>query len=92
MTNAITEAGSIDKVVEVINASKSGHSSEYFGGSDTRDAEEMAGQYAWEAAEESGYTDNASIEAQLDFLVEMGAEFDFGTALENAISRGHSMD
>ncbi|WP_299195724.1 hypothetical protein [uncultured Amphritea sp.] len=87
MTNAITEAASIEQVVEIINASKAGDVSEYFGGSDTREAEEMAGQYAWEAAEESGYTDDGSIEAQLDFLVEVGAEFDFSAALENAISR-----
>lgn len=87
MTNAITEASSIEAVVEIINASNKGESSGYFGGTDTRDAEVMAGQYAWEAAEKSGYTDDASIEAQLDFLVEAGAEFDFGAALENAISR-----
>jgi len=87
MTNAITEAHSIEQVVEIINASKAGHSSEYFGGTDTRAAEEMAGQYAWEAAEESGYTDNESIEAHLDILAEAGAEFDFGIALDNAISR-----
>lgn len=87
MTNAITEAGSIEEVAEIINAANKGESSGYFGGTDTREAEEMAGQYAWEAAEESGYTDNASIEAQLDFLVEAGAEFDFSKALESAINR-----
>lgn len=87
MTNAITEAKSIEQVVEIINESKAGHASEYFGGSDTRDAEVMAGQYAWEAAEEAGYTDDASIEAHLEFLADAGAEFDFRAALENAISR-----
>jgi hypothetical protein len=87
MTNAITEAASIEEVVEIINASADGHATEYFGGSDTRDAEEMAGQYAWEAAEESGYIDDASIEGQLDILSEAGAKFDFSKALENAISR-----
>lgn len=87
MTNAITEAGSIDEVVEIINASNKGKSSAYIGGTDTRDAEAMAGQYAWEAAKESGYIDDTSIEAQLDFLVEAGAEFDFAIALENAINR-----
>lgn len=87
MANAITEAHSIEQVVKVINESKAGHASEYFGGSDTRDAELMAGQYAWEAADESGYTDDGSIEAHLDILVEAGAEFDFSAALENAISR-----
>ena len=88
MINAITEARSIDKVVEIINASNNGESSVYFGGTDTRSAEVMAGQYAWEAAEESGYTDDTSIEAHLDILVEAGAKFDFAAALENAINRG----
>jgi len=87
MTNAITEAQSIEQVVEIINTSKAGHASEYFGGSDTREAEIMAGQYAWEAAEDAGYTDDVSIEAQLEILTDAGAEFDFSTALENAISR-----
>lgn len=84
MTNSITEAQSIEQVVEIINSDEA---SEYFGGSDTREAEIMAGQYAWKAAEENGYTDNASIEAHLDILVEAGAKFDFSAALENAISR-----
>lgn len=74
MSNAITEANSIGQVVDIINASEA-------------EAEVMAGRYAWEAADESGYTDDCSIEAQLDFLVDAGAEFDFGAALENAISR-----
>lgn len=87
MSNAITEASNINEVVEIINASSNGESSGYFGGTDTRDAEAMAGQYAWEAAKESGYTDDTSIAAQLDFLVEAGAEFDSTSALENAISR-----
>lgn len=87
MTNAIAEASNIEEVVEIINASNKGESSDYFGGTDTRDAEVMAGQYAWEAAEESGYTDDASIEAQLDILAAAGAEFDFSAALESAINR-----
>lgn len=87
MTNAITEAKSIQQVVEIINLSKAGHASEYFGGSDARDSEVMAGQYAYEAAVDSGYTDKESIEAQLCFLAESGADFDFGVALEHAINR-----
>ncbi len=87
MNNAITEANSIEEVVKIINKSKEGHASEYFGGSDMREAEEMAGQYAWEAAEESGYTDDESIEAHLEILIEAGANFDFKIALKNAVSR-----
>lgn len=87
MTNAITEARSIEQVVEIINSAKEGESSAYFGGTDTRDAETMAGQYAWDAAKESGYTDAQSIVAQLDILVEAGAKFDFAAAVESAVSR-----
>jgi len=92
MTNAITEAHSIEQVVSVINESNSGNSSEYFGGSDTRDAEVMAGQYAWEAAEEEGNPSDASIEAHLYFLAEAGAEFDFYEAFKNAISRKNDLE
>lgn len=87
MTNAITEARSIEQVVGIINAAKEGNSSEYFGGTDTRDAESMAGQYAWDAACESGYIEEQSIEAQLDILVEAGAQFDFAVALKFALTR-----
>lgn len=87
MINAITEAGSLEQVVEIINKSKLGHSTEYYGGSDSRDAEEMAGQYAWEAAKECDCTSDDNIEAQLDYLREAGANFDFNGALKNAINR-----
>ncbi|WP_284211132.1 hypothetical protein [Proteus mirabilis] len=87
MSNAISQAASLEQVVEIINESYNGNSASYFGGSDTRDAEVMAGQYAWEAASESGYTSDESIEAHLDILVEHGAKFDFNLALENALTR-----
>lgn len=86
MTNAISEAQSLEQVVEIINASKKGESSEYYSGSDTRDAEDMAAQYAWEASDELGYTDDESIETQLYYLVEAGADFEFSDALEKAIA------
>ena len=79
MSNAITESKSLDEVVENINQS--------IRSNDAREAEEMAGQYAWEAAEESGYIDDSSVEAHLDYLIESGAKFDFEAALKNAISR-----
>lgn len=87
MTNAITEAYSMEKVVEVINTSKNGESPSYFGGADTREAEVMAGQYAWEAAKDSGFTDDASIEAHLTFLADAGADFNFSSALDDAFNR-----
>lgn len=87
MSNAITEAQSFDQVVDIMNESNQGNSSSYYGGSDTRSVEDMAGQYAWEAAEESGYIDVENISAHLNFLAEAGVEFDFNVALQNAFSR-----
>lgn len=85
--NAITEAQSIGQVVEIINAAGSESAAAYFGGTDSRPAEAMAGQWAFEAAGEAGYTDNSDIEAQLDILAEAGADFDFSQALADAIGR-----
>lgn len=84
--NAITEAKSIDEVVEIINDSAAGKSAEYFGGSDTRSAEQMAGQWAFDAAEEAGYTEDQDIDAQLDFLSGAGANFDHAAALREAVA------
>lgn len=85
--NAITEAQSIEQVVEIINAAGNESATEYFGGSDTRSAEAMAGQWAFEAADEAGYTENSDIEAQLNILSDAGADFDFSQALADAIGR-----
>ena len=90
MSNSISQAHSLEQVVEIINNSHEGYASAYFGGTDTRDAQAMAGQYAWEAASASGYTSDETIEAYLDILVEHGAKFDFKLALENAIARKKS--
>ena len=87
MSNVIVEALSIDEIVCIINSNSDENVSTYFGGTDTRAAEEMAGQYAWESAKESGYTDDSSIEGQLDCLIEAGAQFDYGVAFKNAIDR-----
>ncbi|MEL0637629.1 hypothetical protein V6259_12750 [Marinomonas sp. TI.3.20] len=83
MTNAISQAHSLDQVVEIIN---SDNPAEYAGGTDLRSSEVMAGQYGWEAALESGYTSDKTIEAQLDILRDAGAEFDFREALDCAIA------
>lgn len=85
--NAISEAKTIDEVVSIINRCKHDQISEYFGGTDTRDAEAMAGQYAYSAALESGFVSDSAIEAHLDLLSEAGAVFEFQTALKNALNR-----
>ncbi|OOF10887.1 hypothetical protein [Salinivibrio sp. PR919] len=86
MTNAISEAKTFDEVIEIINASANGEASPYFGGTDLREPHDMAGQYAFEAAEESGYLDDDSISAHLDLLQESGARFDYQDALKVALS------
>lgn len=49
--------------------------------------EQLAGQYAWDAAQQAGYgTDDETIIAHLDFLSEAGAKFDGGLALMCAIA------
>lgn len=47
-------------------------------------SEHLAASYAFDAAQESGFTDGASVEAHLDFLAESGAEFDHAEALRIA--------
>jgi len=84
--NAIVEAHSIQQAVEVINLAAK-QSVPYFGGTDCRTPDEMAGEYALEAAEETGYTDDASIEAHLELLIAHGARFDVLKAMESAIAR-----
>ncbi|HHR6165210.1 TPA: hypothetical protein ACS8GQ_000004 [Providencia alcalifaciens] len=50
-------------------------------GFDDYTSEYLAAAYALESAKETGYDDNASVEATLDFLVENGALFNFAEAL-----------
>ena len=73
--NALENCHGIDQVVELINCELVTDASE----------EMIAAKYAYDAAEESGYTDDTSIEAHLDYLVEAGAKFDFQDALKMAI-------
>lgn len=89
MTNAISQAHSLEQVVEIINSDEG---AAYFGGTDLRNAEAMAGQYAWEAAEESGYTSDETIEAHLDILRDAGATFEYGDALAQAINLKKQQD
>jgi len=83
MSKAIELACSLEEVVEIINSDEY----PYFGGTDLRDAEEQAGEYAFSAAENTDDLTIESLEGQLDYLAEAGAKFDFNKALENAISR-----
>ncbi|BBU96512.1 MULTISPECIES: hypothetical protein [Providencia] len=53
-------------------------------GFDDYTPEYLAAAYALGSAKETGYDDDASIEATLDFLVENGANFNFHEALKLA--------
>jgi len=44
----------------------------------------MAAQWALDAADEAGYTDDNDIDAQLDILAEAGANFDHASAMATA--------
>lgn len=83
--NAISLANSVEEVVNAINKAHNGESTQYFGGWDTRSAEEMAGEYAWNAADENDHIDDDSLEGQLEFIQDAGAIFDYPRALEWAI-------
>ena len=52
--------------------------------------EYVAARYAAQAALESGYTDDRSIEVHLDLLTEGGAKFDFDMAKKAAIEEVRS--
>ncbi|HAS6410392.1 TPA: hypothetical protein I7256_20825 [Vibrio vulnificus] len=48
---------------------------------------EMAGQYAFDAQTEAGYSiDSTAIEAHLDVLIEAGAEFDYQEAIAHGLA------
>ena len=81
MSNAIQEARSIEQIVSIINDQEG---SEYFGGTDLRTPEAMAGEYAYNAAEEQCNTEDDNIEANLYILADFGAEFDFYGAIEQS--------
>ena len=48
---------------------------------------EMAGQYAFDAQTEAGYSiDSTAIEAHLNILIEAGAEFDYQEAMNHGLA------
>jgi hypothetical protein len=71
--SAIREAKSLDDVVAIIN---SGEPAEYFGGTDLRSPEQMAAEYAADAAENP-----EDAEYHLSVLTAAGARFDERKAL-----------
>ena len=83
MSDALSNAHSLKDVIAIINQPEA---SEYFGGADMRSAEQLAGQYAYDAAVDSGYISDADIEAQLENLYDAGANFNWSEALEEAIN------
>lgn len=77
--NALENCNSIQQVVELINNEPSTDAP----------AELIAAAYAVDAAreqEQDGGFNEAGIEAQLDCLVEAGANFEYPDALENAVA------
>ena len=69
LSHTITNARSIDQVVEAINGSA-------WVGDLTDD--QLAGQYAYEAQRQSGYPiDDEALVVHLDVLASAGAKFDF---------------
>jgi hypothetical protein len=83
---AIENARTITQVVETVNAANRGEAIAYFGGTEFRDGDQLAGHYAYGAAESSGSgMEEADFEAYLEFLNDAGALFDFSKALAEAV-------
>lgn len=76
-SRAIAQAHSLEAVVAIINA---GGIVEGMEGVEFT-AEELAGQYAAEAARDNGFLDGESHAAHLEFLRDAGAVFDHPVAL-----------
>jgi hypothetical protein len=87
MFDPIPLPSSLEEVVQNINASYKDESSTCSVRTDIREPEEIAGEYAWDAAEENGYTEEDDIRAHLEILINAGADFDYFKALENALQR-----
>lgn len=86
MSNAITQSQSIDQVASAINAASGPFGVEYYGGYDMRSPEQMAAEYAYQAAEQAGYgIDADTIDAHLEYLVAAGAIFNRHQAINCAI-------
>jgi len=84
LSNSITNATSLEKVVTVINAAAEGHIEGMEGIEFT--PEMLAGCYAYGAASDSGFEiDEDSIDSHLEILNEAGAQFDHSGAVDYAL-------
>lgn len=81
----ITESHSQKQVIDAINSANNGHAVEYFGGSDMHTGDQLAGQYAFDAARDQGDISMENIEAHLGIINEAGANFDAAAAMREAI-------
>ena len=90
--DAITEATSLEQVVSAINQAADGHGVDYFGGTDMRSAEKMAGQYALDAVTSSDYPEvnEENIAGHLEILEQAGAHFDPSGAVALALKMHHA--
>ena len=92
ISQAILNAHNIDQVVSLINDANNDKATSYFGGTELRDGDTLAGHYAYDAAEDfdSENLNPENFDGHLDYLIEMGAEFDREKALQAAIKLNHT--
>ena len=83
MIDALVDAHTLEEVISIINHLETPG---YHVDADMRSAEQLAGQYAYDAAIESGYISDRSIESRLECLYDSGASFDWDEALGEAMS------
>ncbi|MGP9800522.1 hypothetical protein [Rheinheimera sp. NSM] len=83
---AIENAYSITEVVEIVNAANRDEAIAYYGGTELRDGDQLAGHYAYDAAKNAGYgMEEADFEAHLEFLRDAGAVFNSTKAVAEAV-------
>ncbi|ODN41114.1 hypothetical protein [Piscirickettsia litoralis] len=87
ISQALQQAQTFQQVVDMINAANNDESIPYHGGVDCANTgDELAGQYAYDAADEAGYgIDEHNLEAHLELLSEAGAKFDHSKAMAEAM-------
>lgn len=85
LSPVITESHSQEQIVEAINSANQGHAVEYFGGSDMHTGDQLAGQYAYDAAHDQNDVSVENIGAHLEIISEAGAQFDAAAAMREAM-------
>lgn len=81
--SCLNQVTTLEVVVDLINNAKEGNANVYRGGYDIRNENSLAAEFAYIASEDFTL-DRDTLSANLEYLLENGADFDFEIALEIA--------